>query len=191
MASSMAAASSRSTSMLSYRSDSRTRAAAAVAALVAAAALLVGLAPQALSSPAAHRDNVVLRWNGALLQGVRASNIGPPAVARALAIAHTCMFDAWAAFSADADGTQLGASLRRPRHERTFANRREAVSFAAYRAAADLFPASTSTVFDPLMHALGYDPMNVTTDGTQPAGIGNVACGEVLEFRHRDGANQL
>jgi hypothetical protein len=136
-------------------------------------------------------DNVALRWNKALLQGVRTSTIGPPAVARALAISHTCMFDAWAAYSATAIGTQLGASLRRPGTERTLANRQEAVSFAAYRAAADLFPASTSTVFDPLMEALGYDPANDTTDATEPAGIGNVACGAVLEFRHHDGANQL
>jgi hypothetical protein len=136
-------------------------------------------------------DNVALRWNEALLQGVRTSTIGPPAVARALAISHTCMFDAWAAYSATAIGTQIGASLRRPRTERTLANRQEAVSFAAYRAAADLFPANTSTVFDPLMETLGYDPANDTTDVTEPAGIGNVACDAVLEFRHHDGANQL
>lgn len=176
--------------MLSSRSNLRTRAAAALAALVTAASLQA-LAPRALSGPAAQGDNVVLRWNDALLEGVRASTIGPPAVARALAIAHTCMFDTWAAYSVDAVGTQLDSSLRRPRNERTRANRREAVSFAAYRAAVDLFPAGTSTVFDPLMQALGYDPANVTTDVTQPAGIGNVACGAVLDFRHRDGANQL
>ncbi|MGI8707140.1 MAG: vanadium-dependent haloperoxidase [Actinomycetota bacterium] len=175
--------------MSSSRNHLRTRAAAALAALVAAASLQA-LAPRALSGPGA-QGNVVLRWNEALLQGVRASTIGPPAIARALAVAHTCMFDAWAAYNADAVGTELGPSLRRPRNERTRANRREAVSFAAYRAAVDLFPASTSKVFDPLMQDLGYDPADVTTDVSQPAGIGNVACGAVLDFRHRDGANQL
>jgi hypothetical protein len=43
-------------------------------------------------------DNVVVRWNAAALQGVRDSRIGPPMVARALAIVHTCIFDAWAAY---------------------------------------------------------------------------------------------
>jgi hypothetical protein len=35
--------------------------------------------------------NIVLRWNDALLEGVRASRLGPPMVARALAVAHTAM----------------------------------------------------------------------------------------------------
>lgn len=112
-------------------------------------------------------------------------------IARALAIAHTCMFDAWAAYDRNAVGTQLGASLRRPMRERTFATKNKAVSFAAYRAAVDLFPNSKWTVFDPLLASLGYDPSNTTTDTTRPAGIGNVACQAVLDYRHRDGSNQL
>src|SRR2546430_2777193 len=43
-------------------------------------------------------DNVVVRWNAAALQGVPDSRIGPPMVARALAIVHTCIFDAWTAY---------------------------------------------------------------------------------------------
>src|SRR5713226_1657636 len=43
-------------------------------------------------------DSVVLQWNEAALQGVRDSKIGPPMVARALAIVHTCAYDAWAAY---------------------------------------------------------------------------------------------
>jgi len=143
------------------------------------------------SSFAWSADNVVIQWNAAALQGVRDSKIGPPMVARALAITHTCMYDAWAAYDDKADGTQLAGKLRRPRNERTEANREQAISFAAYRAAVDLFPGDKSTVFDPLMAALGYDPTNVTTDTTTPAGVGNVACAAVLAFRHHDGSNQL
>src|SRR6516225_10243757 len=58
--------------------------------------------------------NVVLRWNNAALQGVRDSKIGPPMVSRALAIVHTAIFDAWAAYDGVAVGTRLGATLRRP-----------------------------------------------------------------------------
>lgn len=43
---------------------------------------------------AAPGDNVVLRWNDAALQAVRESRMGPPMVARALAVIHTCIFDA-------------------------------------------------------------------------------------------------
>src|SRR5438270_856905 len=70
---------------------------------------------QAFSSRAVKpAENVVLRWNDALLQGVRNSKLGPPMVSRALAIAHTSIFDAWAAYDGTAVGTRLGGALRRP-----------------------------------------------------------------------------
>src|SRR2546427_6372 len=59
-------------------------------------------------------DSVVLVWNEAALQGVRDSKLGPPMVARALAIVHTCIFDAWAAYDHRAVGTRFGGALRRP-----------------------------------------------------------------------------
>jgi hypothetical protein len=43
-------------------------------------------------------DSVAIQWNEAFLQGVRDSKLGPPMVARALAIGHTCIYDAWAAY---------------------------------------------------------------------------------------------
>src|SRR6266700_2748353 len=136
-------------------------------------------------------DSVVVRWNQAALQGVRDSKLGPPMVARALAIVHTCAYDAWAAYDRDAVGTRRGSDLRRPPAERTRAHKEEAISFAAYRAAVDLFPASRATVFDPLMAGLGYDPSDLGTDASRPSGVGNLAARAVLDFRHRDGANQL
>jgi PAP2 superfamily len=134
---------------------------------------------------------VVVQWNEAALQGVRDSKIGPPMVARALAIVHTCIFDAWAAYDRRAKGTQLGSTLRRPRTERTEANKTKAISFAAYRASVDLFPGDKATVFDPLMASLGYDPSDTSVDTRTPSGIGNVACNAVLASRHNDGSNQL
>lgn len=135
--------------------------------------------------------NVVVQWNQAALQGVRDSTLGAPMVARALAIVHTCMYDAWAAYDDKAVGTQLGAQLRRPATDRTFRNKRRAMSYAAYRAVVDLFPWDKQSVFDPLMAKLGYDPSDVSTDVTTASGIGNVACAAVLTFRHSDGSNQL
>jgi hypothetical protein len=136
-------------------------------------------------------DSVVLRWNEAFLQAVRNSRLGPPMVARALAVAHTCIYDAWAAYDHKAVGTRLGSSLRRPPSERTLSNLQRAISYAAYRAATDLFPESTPTVFDPLMGDSGFDASDLSLDTTTPTGIGNVAAYAVLDFRHRDGANQL
>jgi len=156
-------------------------------ALAAAAPALGGLPLDVFASG----DSVVLLWNEAALQGVRDSKLGPPMVARALAIVHTCVFDAWAAYDHRAVGTRFGAVLRRPPRERTLANINAAISFAAYRAAVDLFPGDRVSVFDPLMRRLGYEPADRTTDVSTPAGVGNVAAGAVLEYRHHDGANQL
>jgi hypothetical protein len=160
--------------------------------VVAAAAGAASLAlPARFARAALPGESVVLQWNDALLQGVRSSRLGPPMVARALAIAHTCMYDAWAAYDHKAVGTRLGGLLRRPPRERTLANMKQAVSFAAYRAAVDLFPGSASSVFDPRMRELGYAVDDRTTDTSTPTGIGNVAASAVLDFHHRDGANQL
>jgi hypothetical protein len=134
--------------------------------------------------------NAALRWNQTSLEAVSNGTLGPPMVARALAIVHTAMYDAWAAYDEVADGTRLGASLRRPSAEHTLANKNEAVSFAAYRALVDLFPAQIAR-FDARMTALGLDPANTTQDATTSAGIGNLAAAAVLSFRHQDGSNQL
>ena len=65
-----------------------------------------------------------------------------------------------------------------------------AMSYAAYRVLLDLFP-NTPVDFAGFMRALGYDPADTSTDVTTPQGIGNTVARAVLDFRHRDGANQL
>src|SRR5579862_1438109 len=145
----------------------------------------------AAAASARPRPNVVIQWNQAVLQGVRDGTLGPPMVARALAIVHTCMYEAWAAYDQKAVGTQLGGSLRTHPSRRTLANKSKAISFAAYRAAVDLFPWDKAQIFDPLMASLGYDLNDVSADTTTPSGIGNVACAAVLAFRHTDGSNQM
>jgi hypothetical protein len=161
----------------------------------AAGLMLVMVFATATGGGEEHRNDpeptVVVIWDAAALQGVRDSHIGPPMVARALAIVHTCIFDAWAAYDKSAVGTQFGRELRRPKGERTLANKNEAISFAAYRALVDLFALDEASVFDPVMASLGYDPNNLTINTETPAGIGNVACAAVLAFRHSDGSNQL
>jgi hypothetical protein len=158
----------------------------AVAFAVAASALVGPAGAQAGGGG----DTIVVRWNATVLDAVRNSTLGPPMVSRALAIIHTCIFDAWAAYDAKAIGTRYGGALRRPRAERTTANKTEAISFAAHRAAVDLFPGRRAQL-DAFMVSLGYDPAAQPTDPTTPAGVGAVACAAVLDFRHQDGSNQL
>ena len=157
---------------------------------MAIAVTLVSLGMRA--NPAfAQEQNVVIQWNNAALQGVRDSKIGPPMVARALFIVQNCIYDAWAAYDPTAVGTIYGGSLRRPASEQTLANKNEAISFGAYRAVVDLFPGDKTSVFDPLMAALGYNINDNSTDTTTPDGMGNVTCNAILSIRHNDGSNQL
>jgi hypothetical protein len=153
--------------------------------------LAVTLLVTALTSatPALAQDNVVLQWNDALLKTVR--TVPFPITARALAIVHTSMYDAWAAYDPVAVGTRFGVSLRRPTSEHTDSNKKQAMSFAAYRALVDLFPTQKTILFDPLMVTLGYAPSDMTMDTSNPTGIGNVTAGAVLALRHTDGSNQL
>jgi hypothetical protein len=135
-------------------------------------------------------DQLVILWNNAILQALRELQPALPVAARALAIIHTCMFDAWAAYDAVAIGTQAGADLRRPANEQTASNKAQALSYAAYRALLDLFPTQQASLSQ-IMRRLGYNPADISTDTNKPAGVGNVAAQAVLDFRHNDGSNQL
>jgi PAP2 superfamily len=140
--------------------------------------------------PAAADDTVVVQWNETMLQGIRNTGFAPMLAARAFAVMHTAMFDAWAAYDATAVGTRFGGTLRRPQAERTGANKAKAVSFAAYRALLDLIP-SQAPLFTARMVALGYDPWDVSLDVSTPQGLGNECARTVTTARHGDGSNQL
>jgi hypothetical protein len=116
---------------------------------------------------------------------VERARIGPPMVARSLAILHTAIYDAWAVYDAQA----LATLLRLPRKaSATDAERVRAISQAAYRTLADQFPAELAT-FDAALATLGF--VNSTSrDATLPEGVGNLAADAVLAYRLDDGANQ-
>ena len=175
------------------------RTASRVALSVAAGGAMAAVPLRPLDAKAAAADqpfepNVVLRWNTLALNTIRQTRPAPPVAARALAILHTCIYDAWAAYDAVALGTRLGGDLRRPAWERTVENKQEALSFAAYRALSDLFPAQEGT-FAGLLRTLGYDPAGglpaLVSGPSTPAGVGTLAALAVLEQRRRDGSNQL
>jgi hypothetical protein len=101
---------------------------------------------------------------------------------------HTAIYDAWAAYDPLAVGTQLGADLRQPQAERTQANKDKAVSYAAYTALMDLFPARQSLFTDKMKLLYGEA---FASDTTAPATVGFTAAQAVLNVRHSDGSNQL
>jgi hypothetical protein len=137
-------------------------------------------------------DTIVVQWNKVALEGVRGSTLGPPMVARALAIIHTCIYDAWAAYDPRAKGTHWRASLRQPKSKRTEENKRIAISYAAYSAAVDLFPQAKQLLFDDFMKStVGEDWAQLQDHRKTAAHIGILACQTILDAHHDDGANQL
>ncbi|GAA1946144.1 hypothetical protein GCM10009837_85250 [Streptomyces durmitorensis] len=163
----------------------------------ASAAPSEATANPATAQAPADGENVVLQWNKLISKAMEVNNQGsmhptpPPVGGRTLAVVHNAMYDAWAAYDAKAVGTQLGGELRRPASERTEANKRKAVSFAAHRALSDLFPKQQAT-FDAKLAELGYDAAEAdgAAAGT-PAAVAVKATDTLLEVRHQDGSNQL
>jgi hypothetical protein len=142
---------------------------------------------------AADGDNLVLVWNNQTLESIRKLPPAPTVAARALAIVHTAIYDAWAAYDPLAVGTRLGAKLRQPEAERTPANKDKAVSFAAYTTLVDLFPARQSIFRDFMERPVADGGLGYKVDGSDTstaATVGSVAAQAVLEFRHADGSNQ-
>jgi hypothetical protein len=132
---------------------------------------------------------IVAEWNEAALAEVRLSKLGPPMVARALAIAHTCMYDAWARYDQVADATIGFPENQRRASEGTNANKEQAISFAAYRCLVNLFPAGRERLAA-VPVGYRYDYTDISTDTTTPVGIGNVAAQAVIDARSGDGSNQ-
>ncbi len=133
--------------------------------------------------------NVVIQWNNAALQAIRTTNPGPTVASRALAIMHTCMYDAWTPYDSNAVPTQPNNGISK-KSIVVNSDMTNSISYAAYRALMDLFP-TQATIFNSLMQSLGYDPNNTSTDTNTPTGIGNVAANAVIGYRHNDGSNQL
>jgi hypothetical protein len=149
-------------------------------------------------------DDVIVLWNDQLLDTIRAypAQTGPTITARALGVVHTATYDAWAAYDPTAKVTRPDGPAQQQATRNTLDNKKEAISYAAYRALNDLFPPSSFPSVgayqtpDALLTSLGYNPANTTpassTDSAAtPAGVGNLAANAVLDYRHADGSNQL
>jgi hypothetical protein len=145
--------------------------------------ILTGALPLSVSA------SIVSDWNKVALAEVRLAKQGPPVVARSLAISHTCIYDAWASYNNKALGAVVGDTLRRPAAERTVANRKEAISYAAYGCLRNLFPLGESRL-RAAMATMGYNPDNLSTDTSTPAGLGNSVALAVIDSRRYDGSNQ-
>jgi hypothetical protein len=145
--------------------------------------------------PGLQTASFVLQWHEVLLGAVRAYSghfSYPTAVARALFIVQSAVYDTWAAYNDTAIGVYWDTSIhyRRSSDQRTDANRKEAISFAAYHATANLFPNATELLQEVLV-AMNYSISLIdSTDPSQPAGLGHLAAKSVIETRLKDESNQ-
>lgn len=133
----------------------------------------------------------VVTWNKVAIDAVVNTRSSDLVTSRALAVLHRAMFDAWSAYDSKAIGVRLDTTaLRRPKTDRTDANKTIAISTAAYHILLDLFP-SEKAAFDAALRGLNRDPAITSRDLTTPVGIGIHAAALELAHAHRDGANQL
>ena len=139
---------------------------------------------------------LVLQWNQLTLDAIRCSATSPPLAARALAMVHTAMYDAWSVYDKCAISTSTAQYIKILDDKNcTRDNIHKAFSYAAYRVLMDLFwlalPPENKSTFRDFMCELDYDPDDTTLDITKPQGIGNLMARLVLECHQGDGANAL
>jgi hypothetical protein len=133
----------------------------------------------------APRARTVLDWNRLTLQAI-GNAPDALAAARALAILHTCMYNAWAAYDDNARQTVHGVAVRLPRAERSAASKASAMSHAAALTLTTLFPAQRMAV-DACMARLGLDPHH-DAGAFSPAAIGRAEAATMLDAWRQDDA---
>jgi hypothetical protein len=138
----------------------------------------------------APKTKAVVGWNETALQAIRTTKPGPPMAARSLAVLHTAMYDAWAAYDETAVPSVPQSDWRQPIVERTDANRLKAISHAAYAALLDQFP-TQKAAFETYMASLGMNTSSSLSSLNSAEGIGRAAAQAVIERCHADGSNQL
>jgi hypothetical protein len=128
-------------------------------------------------------SGTVTGWNRLALEAIRVAQPGPLPSARSLAILHTSMYNAWAAYDRQARQTAHGMAVRLPPAERNAASKASAISHAAYCALSGRFPAQQAA-FDAFMAGLGLDPA-AAGGALSPAGIGRAQAASMLDFCQR------
>ncbi|MGV3637633.1 MAG: vanadium-dependent haloperoxidase, partial [Flavobacteriales bacterium] len=151
------------------------------------------------------QHSLVRVWNDQTLKAIRNDLARPPVHARNLFHVNAAMYDAWAAYTPDAQPWLLGRTngnytcpfpaLPIPLDRK--AAQQEAMSFATYRILRHRFLNSpgfevTSARLNHLMDSLGYDRtftgMDPSTGG--PAALGNYIAHHFIAFGLQDGSNE-
>ena len=159
------------------RRDFLTRTAAAGAALAATAP-----AQATRATPSS-----VVQWNRVMLQAVQNTVMPVTIAARALAMVHEAIYNAWAHYDLWARFTQPGLS-KRLALEWNSTNKRVAISHAAHGVLTELFPSQVQALFDPLLQSSISDAW-LSPGGLSAGSVGRNVAAKVIAARNNDGAN--
>jgi len=131
-------------------------------------------------------QSLVAEWNELMLEAIREGSAKPTATTYELHLVTAAMYDAWAAYEADASGHY--SQISPTGAESGEAAKAEAISYAAYAMLSEFYPAAQGR-FANFMDQLGYD----TADSAQGQGsaseVGNLAAANVWAARANDGSN--
>ena len=133
---------------------------------------------------------LILEWNQLTLDAIKLTNSSPPLAARALAMVHTAIYDAWSVYNKCAFSTTTSRYIKRYEEgcgeneiEKTF-------SYAAFRVLTDLFwlqlPENNRDMFRNLMYKNNFDPDDCSYDIRTAAGIGNLMARLTVDCRRGD-----
>ena len=138
-----------------------------------------------ICSASANAASIVTEWLDEVLPLAKEVAWEPTTGARFLACVHTAMYDAWTAYDPVAVGAVTGTLLKDQGGPNNEANKREAISHAAFTVLRTLAPQHRRALTE-WMQALGYDP----NADTPAAKVGRRAALAVLAARREDGANE-
>lgn len=150
--------------------------------LILRAALILALAATVSTARAA---SIVTEWVDDAVPVANEVAWEPTVSARFFAILSTAIYDAWTAYNTKAVAVVSGTELKSRGGAASEANKREAISHAAYTVLVALAPQRRRALVE-RMAALGYDP----DAASAPAEIGRGAARAVLARFRVDGANE-
>ena len=135
---------------------------------------------------ATRTPSIVVQWNRVMLQAVINTVMPVTIAARALAMVHEAIYNAWAHYDLLAYFTQPWLS-KRLAIEWNSINKRVAISHAAHGVLTELFP-TQGALFDPLRQR-SITEAGLSRGGGSADNVGRDVAYRVIQSRNNDGAN--
>ena len=151
------------------------------------------------TTPAAQRKPVQV-WANALITAFTATGLAPPVNTRCSGITFEAVYNAWAAFEDPADAKMsLDIPELREIQKRQSVNitsledRVAAISYAAFTAMSNLFPAESANIAQALDDSGGNLPNLVSNPVFvfRAQDLGSRIANIIIDYRYNDGSNQI